>query len=145
MKPDLYKGLLVYRFVRPRWLRFGLSGGVGFVVDSFVLLVLHHFLGVGALLARAGSFSAAVLVTWLLNRRYTFRMGAERASVREFLRYLTANCLGLVVNLAVYVLAISVNGYLGERPLLALVLAALCAAAVNYVAAARFVFVSRHP
>ncbi|WP_442880454.1 GtrA family protein [Chlorobium sp.] len=49
---------------------FGLSGIVGFVIDSFVLYLLKDSLGL--YVARLVSFMTAVFSTWLFNRTITF-------------------------------------------------------------------------
>jgi putative flippase GtrA len=88
-------------------LRFGLVGVVGYVVDSVMLYVALAF-GFGFTLGRFFSFLFAVVVTWILNRRYTF---AEQLCLTdisqpsiwmEFWRYLSAMSLGGVLNLGAY-------------------------------------------
>lgn len=126
-----------------RWLRFALVGTIGFLVDALVLATGYHWLGLGALLARAISFTVAVLVTWQLNRRFTFAASNNDRSSGELLRYLGTNLAGLTVNAVVYALIVTLLPWAEERPIIALIPASLLAAFINYRASADYVFNTR--
>ncbi|MEM9796764.1 MAG: GtrA family protein [Pseudomonadota bacterium] len=115
-----------------RAIQFGgflLAGGLGFVVDAGVL-ALGLAIGLPAWAARIPSFLLAVVTTWLLNRRITFRSDT-RPTLREFGRYLAAMSLGLGVNYAAYITFVA----LGLHPLLALAVASCAGIVVNYLGA----------
>jgi len=112
--------------------RFLAVGGTGFLVDAAVLAVMTELLSVGALPGRTVSFSVAVLSTWLLNRRWSFRT-REAPSWGEFLRYLTSQGTGLSVNLAVFVTLGAFAPDPASRPLVALAVASMVAMIVNYL------------
>ena len=64
MTPDLIR----------QFLRFGVVGVIGFVVDAGTLAILLNLgLGLGLYGGRVVSFLLAMTVTWALNRRFTFR------------------------------------------------------------------------
>ena len=81
----------LYRHSFPR---FCLVGGIGFVVDAVLLMLLHRIGGLSVIPARLLSFSIALTVTWLLNRLVTFRSGAARRKLREWQRYVVVNGAG---------------------------------------------------
>lgn len=122
----------------PEFLRFLLVGTVGFLVDACILEMLIQFGGMSRIWARIPSFLAAVTVTWWLHRRYTFKAANNLPpSVWEWLRFVLANALGNGLNLASYVV---LAGFFVWRPLRALAVASVVAAAVNYCMSARWVF-----
>ena len=90
---------------------------------------------------RALSFSAAVLVTWLINRRYAFSDRASGQSLSgEFASYLSAMLVGGAVNYAVYAAGIGMFGSGGAIPYLAVAAGSLAGMAVNLALARLFIF-----
>lgn len=59
--------------------RFGISGGLGFLVDSGTLQVAMN-LGTGFYVGRIISFVIAATFTWMFNRKITF---AGKGSTRH--------------------------------------------------------------
>lgn len=112
---------------------FALAGGLGFGADAGVL-TLGVVLGLNPALARVPSFLAAVLVTWVINRRLTFRTAAA-PTVREFLHYLAAMALGLAVNYAVFLAVLSISDIARALPVLALIPATAAGMVVNFISA----------
>jgi putative flippase GtrA len=125
----------------PEFLRFLLVGTVGFAVDAAILLLLIHIGGMSRLWARIPSFLAAVTVTWLLHRNFTFSNANQVApSIREWLRFTLANAFGNGANLAIYALLV---GLFAWEALPALAVASVAALGVNYGLSARWVFKRR--
>src|SRR5580658_9422815 len=79
--------------------RFTSVGALGFVVDSSVLYA-GLWVGLGLYAGRLLSYLAAASFTWMLNRRFTFRSSAP-PSVREWSRFVAANGVGGLANLAI--------------------------------------------
>lgn len=90
-------------------IRFGAVGGVGFVVDGSLLAVLVGS-GVDPYLARALSFPVAVVVTWLLNRNWTFRDSRDASRKGQFRRYLGVQIVGSLTNYLIYSIFITFFG-----------------------------------
>jgi putative flippase GtrA len=80
-------------------------GAAGFLIDAGVLQLLVIEAKVNAYIARIVSFLLAASVTWILNRRFTFRV-RHRASHGEWIRYLSLMVLGATVNYGIYALCI---------------------------------------
>ena len=93
---------------RPAWgtrlIRFGVVGGVGFVVDTVLFNVLiltilsSQVWHEGPLVAKVISTVVAIIVNWIGNRVWAFRSNrTDRA--REFVEFLAASLLGMAVTL----------------------------------------------
>ena len=122
----------------PRLFRFALVGGVGFIVDATVLTLLVNGLGYDHYASRAVSFSLAVTVTWLLNRRWVFQAGSPTG--REYSGYFAVQLLGAFINLGVYVLVIELVPALAAIPVVPLAVGSAVAMFSNFLLARRFVF-----
>lgn len=95
---------LLYGMRRPaNWLqlvRFGIVGGIGFVVNLAVYTLCVHPLGIDYRVAAIVAWLVAVLNNFVLNRHWTFDAGGGRArfqAVRFFLISLVALGFSLVV------------------------------------------------
>jgi putative flippase GtrA len=125
---------------RQRLLRFLIVGAVGYVVDAGLVALQVRIFGIGPFVSRGPSFLAAATVTWLLNRKHTFK-GLERHSAgRSYRRYVLAQVVGGLINLSVYAAAIDRIAFCAKYPEIAVALAALFGMVVNYTLARLFVF-----
>lgn len=126
------------RAVPGEFLRFGVVGGLGFVCNVAVVYALRA--AIGLYVAGIAAYAVAASVTWLLNRRWTFRSGSRRPLLGQWLLYLAANGLGFGVYYAVYVLAIGFVPLAARVPALAVALGAGVSLLVNFFTAQRIVF-----
>jgi putative flippase GtrA len=83
-------------------LKFGLVGGVGFVVDVTVFNTLRFagepaLLGDKPLTAKGLSVAVATIVTYLGNRHWTWRERARSSRRREIVLFLLFNGIGLLI------------------------------------------------
>ncbi|MEU5093643.1 GtrA family protein [Streptomyces sp. NPDC020996] len=127
-------GARIRALLKSRMLRFAVVGGVGTVVNTAVLYVLHGLLGVPLLAASAVAVEVAVVNNYLLNDWWTFT--ARAPSLRRFGKFNVSMLTGLGVN--VLVLWILVHGGVPLMP--ANVLAIGAAFAVNYASSALWVW-----
>lgn len=58
--------------------RFGVSGGIAFIVDFGLLTLFEQGFGLEEYQARSISFIAGTTTAYLINRRWTFRSGASK-------------------------------------------------------------------
>ncbi len=93
---------LLHGMRRPaNWLqlvRFGLVGGVGFVVNVAVYALLVHALGVQYLAASGVAWLVAVANNFVLNRHWTFDARADRAH-RQAARFLLVSLAAEICSL----------------------------------------------
>ena len=113
------------------FLRFGVVGAGGFLVDAAVLQ-LGLLIGLAPPAARAISVIVAVHATFLANDRLVFRGYRARPLPARWLGYLAANGFGAACN---YTLFLSLSGSglpLVSHPMAALAVASALGWAVNY-------------
>lgn len=84
---------------------FSVVGAIGFAVDAGLTLLFVAVGGFSGYAARVPAMILAVVVTWLLNRIWTFRSNDPRL-LREFARYGLANVFTALFNLAIYTLVL---------------------------------------
>jgi len=131
------------RPARRRFARFIVVGGVGFLIDAGVLMLALRYVTPDIYVARALSFTVAVIVTWLLNRMFVFDAEAGGSMVAEYGRYFATQVVGALSNLGVFVALIELVPRLGATPIVPLAAGAGLGAAVNYAGAALWVFSGR--
>ena len=123
-----------------QFLRFGIVGVAGFVVDASVLYALLSWSSAGFYLGRLGSYLAAATSTWYLNRTFTFADHARQHAVRQWARFLAVNTIGGAVNYAVY------SGFVLHwprepwSPLIGVAGGSLAGMVVNFTVSRRLVF-----
>ena len=89
--------------------KFGVVGGIGYVINLAVFAVLVEALGVHHILAAVVAFCVAVTNNFLWNRRWTFR-ATEGHPGFQAARFLTVSVLALGVNLILLYLLVDVAG-----------------------------------
>jgi len=91
----------------PELARFGVVGLAGSVVDLGGAAWLHGVAGLGPLVAKALSVTAATVLTYLGSRFWTFRHRVNQALLREGTLFAGLNLVGLAIAEAVVALATS--------------------------------------
>jgi putative flippase GtrA len=120
-------------------LRFSVVGGIGFAVDGALLWVLIS-VDFNPYIARALSFPAAVVVTWALNRNWTFRATRDASSKGQFRRYLGVQLVGTLSNYLVYSAFIAITGTTGVLVFWGFALGSFVGAFINFFGARIFAF-----
>ena len=127
-EPAAFDGLHTYIQRLPRPVRFLMVGGCGLVTDIGFFSLIYAF-GGHPLIARAFSLALATLVTWRLNRHFTFACSG-RHQADEALRYTavaaTAQGIGYVI------FAILVLTVLARVPQVAIVIGAVAVTLISY-------------
>jgi putative flippase GtrA len=114
--------------VLPRPVRFLSVGGIGLATDLAVFTVIAAY-GHHPLLVRLVSLAIATIVTWRLNRAFTFAR-SNRAQSAEAMRYAVVTALAQGTSYAVF--ATLVLTVLGALPQAAVMCGAAVGAVVSY-------------
>lgn len=123
-----------------RFMRFGLVGTLGFVVDAGVMQLLVSLAGAGAIEARAVSIPTAVLATWALNRTFTFGKKEPGTALPSLVRYFAVSAGGAAVNFLVYTALVLASSTLAAYPMIPLAIASIVALVFNYLGSKHFAF-----
>jgi len=122
--------------------RFGFSGVAGFAVDAGLVALLTGALGLGPIIAQVIAFAAAVTVTWLINRHWTFAAHASDRWLHEWTRYVAANSIGALVNNGIYVVLVLTETMFSKEPILAIIAGSIAGMGFNFASAKMAVFTS---
>jgi len=79
----------------PELAKFGVVGLIGSVIDLGGADYLHVHMGIGPMVAKAMSITAATAVTYLGSRFWTFRHRVNQALLREGMLFVVLNVIGL--------------------------------------------------
>lgn len=117
--------MILQRFLRSttfrQFIKFGMIGVMGFIVDFVMLTVGIEILHLGRYAAAFFSFPFAITATWLGNRHFTFRGQSRHSAREEFLRFVSVCALGLVINRGTYSLVITLVPIAYTHPILGLI------------------------
>jgi putative flippase GtrA len=131
------------------FLRFGVVGSVGFLVDASVLQMLVAWFDGGLLISRVFSYLAAATATWFLHRNYTFRdqLASSNASsttapalLSQWSRFVVTNGVGAALNYGIYAACILSWSLCREYPVIGIAIGSLVAMFFNFIISKRFVF-----
>ena len=79
-------------------LKFGVVGGISFVVDFTIYAVLANVIGVHYLIAGACSFVVSVTVNYLLSMKFVFESKDDMKKTTEFAVFVILSLIGLGLN-----------------------------------------------
>ncbi len=96
------KSWKVNRTEAMRFLKFGIVGTIGAVVDFSVLNLGIQVFGLEKWLANTFSFSAAVLSNFTWNRLWTFPESKSQPLLRQLLQFFAVNLVGYVINQVIF-------------------------------------------
>ena len=100
------------------FLRFGVAGGVGFLVDTAVVYGTRG--AVGLYWAGALAYVAAATFNWLVNRLWAFRGRGGGPMHRQWALFLAVNLAGFVLNRGTYAVLVTVSAIAADNPVLAI-------------------------
>lgn len=93
-----------------QFVKFCLVGLFNVLVDFTVYLALTRLLGLYFILANFGSFTVGVTVSFLINKKITFKdNGNEQA--KKYFKFFIANGIGLLINTTLLYLFFTYGGF----------------------------------
>ena len=113
-----------------QFLRFGIVGFAGFLVDNATVYGLRG--AIGLYWSGLAAYLAAATCTWALNRVWTFRGSGSGPVHRQWAAFLAANALGFVLHRGVYFALISFSPLCAQNPVLAIFAGTLAGMFVNF-------------
>ncbi len=122
-----------------RFLKFGLVGSSGFIVDlgSYTLMTLA---GTPHLLARAISYWVSASWNWFWNRKYTFAHIPKGNKLTQWLKYLLMCLFSFVLNWGAYYLLTTHVDFFADYKQLGLIAGVAIGMFFNFTVASRVIF-----
>lgn len=118
-------------------IRFGIAGGLGFVIDAGALVALLNLTALGPFITRLIAIALAMAATWVFNRTFTFDRSGRSLAAEGF-RYGSVGVTAALVNYALYAaLLLSLPAL---QPLVAMALATAASMVFSFYGYSRFVF-----
>ena len=126
-----------------QFLRFGIVGTAGYLVDISVLYLMHY-LGMDLYSGRIISFIVAATTTWIGNRLFTFKRSksSRKKLTSEWASYIAAMSLGGIANYSTYAMLITYLTIFREHLWLAVAAATGVGMLINFVLARRILYSS---
>ncbi|WP_082151651.1 GtrA family protein [Caenimonas sp. SL110] len=117
-------------------------GAIGFAADALAYLFFAHVIGWPVVASRLAAFVPATLITWAINRRWTFARAPGEADrpVQQYLRYLSVQGAGIVVSFVTFQIVLSA---LPGRDFVALAAGSAVALLLNFAGSRWLVFTGK--
>ncbi len=128
-----------------QFLRFGIVGAGGFIVDVAVLYLALSLLELGPYTGRVVSYLSAASFTWYLNRRVTFADRRSEAAGREWGAFVVLNGVGGALNYAAYAAFLRHFGSSGVVPAIGVAIGSLAGLLANFTLSRQVVFRKPRP
>jgi putative flippase GtrA len=122
-----------------QFLRFGVVGGLGTVVNIAVVYAAKGPLGLYG--AGAVAYPVAATFNWLVNRVWTFRETRGNRGMRsQWVRFMAVNLIGFALNYGTYSVLIYASPLCRDVPMLAVVAGVIVGMFANFGLSRRLVF-----
>ena len=135
---DLFKLLRGSQFIR-----FGIVGAGGYVVDASVLALMLYVVRLDPYSGRVISYLAAATFTWIGNRYLTFadqRAHGLKGILHEWARFLAVNAIGGLVNVGLYATLVRYAPPPVNNPFVAQLFGVAAGLVFNFTLSKRLVF-----
>lgn len=119
--------------------RFLVVGTVGFAIDGGLVWMLVSD-GMNPFVTRCFSFPCAVIVTWWLNRVWTFPSSPSASRRGQITAYFAVQLLGAMTNLIAYASLLLLVEATALNALIAFAVGSIAGLFVNFAGSKRFVF-----
>ncbi len=113
-----------------QFMKFGVVGVIGFLIDTTVVYSLRASLGLYG--AGAVSYVVAATGNWVLNRVWTFRGRSTGKMHHQWALFLTTNLLGFTLNRGTYALLVTFSALCAAQPVYAVAAGAVAGMFLNF-------------
>lgn len=129
-----------------QFLKFGIVGGIGFLVDTGVLYTCMYLLGMGPYSGRVVSFIVAASTTWICNRLFTFKgHESDDAAHVQWAKFVVVSMGGFVFNYGAYALLIATIPLVHEHPVIGVAAGSIAGMFFNFFVSKKVVFGGPRP
>lgn len=78
-------------------LKFGIVGGMAFLIDYSILFILTEFVGIPSLISAAISFIVSVIFNYILSIKWVFDVNKKQTS-KDIVIFMILSTIGLGIN-----------------------------------------------
>ncbi len=132
---DLSRNELVVSFVK-----FGMVGASGFIVDVSFFTLLHSYFGLGAEFARGIAYWIAATWNWFLNRSFTFAAAEKVDRAGQWSKYLLMCLVSFFPNWGTFTILTNGSEFFARNTQLALVAGVAAGMIFNFLGARFIIF-----
>ena len=118
------------RVVFGQFLRFGIVGAFGFLIDTAIVYSLRRGLGIYG--SGVVAYIAVATINWAFNRVWTFRGYGSGAIHRQWAMFMITNLAGFVLNRGTYALLVTFVPLAYAQPVIAVAAGAIAGLFVNF-------------
>ncbi len=87
-------------------LRFGVVGGIAFLIDYLLLYVLTEYINIPVMFSSVISFSVSVIFNYILSTKWVFDT-KKKQGIKEFIIFIVLSLIGLGINQIIMYLGIN--------------------------------------
>lgn len=78
-------------------LRFGVVGGIAFLIDYISLIICKEVFGLNVLLSAAIAFTISVIFNYILSVKWVFDVNKEKSEKKNFILFIIFSVIGLIL------------------------------------------------
>lgn len=78
-------------------IKFGIVGGLAFLIDYSILYILTEVFGIYYLYSSVISFSVSVIFNYILSIKWVFDV-SKKQTIKEFSTFIILSIIGLIIN-----------------------------------------------
>lgn len=78
--------------------RFGIVGGIAFLIDFGCLWFLHSVCGIAVLISNVLSFTISTIFNYIASVKWVFDVNQEHSQQRNFIIFVVFSVMGLALN-----------------------------------------------
>jgi len=78
--------------------KFGFVGGLCFIIEYVILILLTDKFGVHVLISNVIAFSVSVTVNYILSMKFVFESDDKADKKKEFVKFIVLSIIGLGIN-----------------------------------------------
>lgn len=79
-------------------IRFGITGGLAFIIDYSILYILTEFFHIHYLISAVISFTVSVIFNYIVSINWVFEVNCNRDKTKDFILFIIFSICGLGIN-----------------------------------------------
>lgn len=78
-------------------LKFGVVGGLAFIIDYLILIICKELLGFNVLLSAALGFTISVIFNYIASVKWVFNVNKDKNEKKNFILFMIFSVIGLIL------------------------------------------------